>query len=69
MAATTADTAPVTTPPQPMSRDTRGFAKPPRFSGKQEDWPTWAFKVESFAALCGWFEAMEKARSHAQVIQ
>ena len=57
-----------TTPMTTMSLDTRGFAKPPRFSGKQEDWPAWAFRVESFAALCGWFEVMENARNHPQTI-
>ena len=40
----------------PLTLDTRGFAKPPRFSGRQEDWAAWAFRVESFGALCGWFE-------------
>ena len=45
-----------------MLLDSRGFTKPPRFDGRQEYWAAWAFRVESFASLCGWYDYMDQAR-------
>ena len=45
-----------------MLLDSRGFTKPPRFDGRQEHWAAWAFRVESFASLCGWYDYMDQAR-------
>ena len=45
-----------------MLLDSRGFTKPPRFDGRQEHWVAWAFRVESFASLCGWYDYMDQAR-------
>ena len=42
--------------------DSRGLTKSPRFDGRQEHWAAWAFRVESFASLCGWYDYMDQAR-------
>ncbi len=45
-----------------MLLDSRGFTKPPRFDGRQEHWAARAFRVESFASLCGWYDYMDRER-------
>ena len=45
-----------------MLLDRRGFTKPQRFDGRQEHWAAWAFRVKSFASLCGWCDYMDQAR-------
>ena len=45
-----------------MLLGSRGFTKPPRFDGRQEQWAAWAFRVESVASLCGWYDYMDQAR-------
>ena len=45
-----------------MLLDSRGFTKPPRLDGRQLHWAAWAFRVESFASLCGWYDYMDQAR-------
>ena len=42
--------------------------RPGRFSGEEADWPAWAFKFESFAALCGWSELMDTAKMEPQPV-
>ena len=51
-----------------MLLDIRGFTKPPRFDGRQEHWVAWAFRVESFASLCGWYDFMDQARQATDMI-
>ena len=51
-----------------MLLDSRGFTKPPRFDGRQERWAAWAFRVESFAGLCGWYDCMDQARQATALI-
>ena len=45
--------------------DTKGISKPPRFSGKAEDWAQWIFRAESFGALLGWGNYMTIAATQA----
>ncbi len=51
-----------------MLVDSRGFTRPPRFDGRQEHWAAWAFHVESFASLCGWYDYMDQARQASLTI-
>ena len=51
-----------------MLLDSRGFTKPPRFDGRHEHWAAWAFRVESFASLCGWYDFMDQARQATDMI-
>ena len=51
-----------------MLLDSRGFTKPPRFDGRQEQWAAWALRVESFASLCGWYDFMDQARQATAVL-
>ncbi len=48
--------------------DSMGFTKPPRFDGRQEHWVAWAFRVESFASLCGGYDYMDQARQAVATI-
>ena len=43
-------------------------AKPPRYSGEEKDWQIWCFRFNSFAAVCGWQEYMDKAKVCADEI-
>ena len=51
-----------------MLLESRGFTKPPRSDGRQEHWAAWAFRVESFASFCCWFDFMDEARKSTAVL-
>ena len=38
-------------------------AKPPRYSGEEKDWQIWCFRFNSFAAVCGWQDYLDKAKN------
>ena len=40
--------------------DTRGIGIPRTLSGSEADWTSFVFKLESYCALLGWDQSMER---------